>query len=239
MYAILLKILIINTMVDNVIIKDLKETEASYFIIGDNGKEYEIRKKDLGVVNLAVDNQVDVIRHPGFPSVVAGLNLLGHRVFHKTREEIIDEWMENMEISMIKSLPSGARHLLAMFEMFTHDFKAYRLAEVTALKLGIELNEKIKADQLINNFVGLPRKFQLMVLPGIDNPLLPSVPMERVVEIAKAFAADNARKVDCNDLSQLKGSAVMNLVNATVDRYGKFCQPRSEYIAKYVEALSC
>lgn len=224
-------------MLENVIIKELKETEESYFVVGENSKKYEIRKQDLGVVTLAVGNPISIIKHPGFPSVIAGLDLMGHRVFHKSREEISDEWLEKMTQSMINALPAGAKHLLAMFEMMTVKFKDYRLAEIVALKLGVELNERIKASSLIDNFAKLPRYVQLMVLPGLDNQLMPTVPVDKIVAVAKAYTADERNHIDFSNPLHLKDSAVMHLANATAERYGEFCQPRSKCIDEYIKSL--
>ena len=52
-------------MLEEFIIKDLRETEESFFVAGSDGKETEILKKDLGPIDLAVGNLITVIKHRG------------------------------------------------------------------------------------------------------------------------------------------------------------------------------
>ncbi len=225
-------------MLEEFIIKDLRETEESFFVAGSDGKETEILKKDLGPIDLAVGNLITIIKHPGFPGIAAGLDLSGHRVFHKSREEVADDWSKNWKKRLLGGLPNSAKHLLKMFEMFMPEFRTYELVELVALYLGWNLYQEVKTEKLIVNFVKITHEAQLMILPALKNNLLPSVPAERIALAALAFAHDEEKKITCEKVTDLPLSSVMSLTNATAERYGEFCKPRANYIAKYMAAIT-
>lgn len=206
--------------------------EADAVIIGNEKKEYRIRKKDLREVNLSTGDQVCVFIHPNYPDVVAGLKLGPYTIFHKMKEDVVDEYMAELEARLIDGLSELAKHRLKMFEMANEDFALNRrFAEATALSLGRDLFFVCGDLEGITDFPNLSYDEQRQMLPKLENHVLPTVPAEKIAEIAAAYLADSECK------ASMENSVIMYMPLADADRYGDLCQPRDEYIKKYVESL--
>lgn len=225
-------------MYNKFIIKSLKETENSYIISGGQ-KSYEVFKIDLNGITLAQGDPVAVIEHPNFFGQVAGLDLNGHRVFHKSREEVIDEYFSRKRRLLYNRLPALAKHRIHMLAMFRENFfNDDFLKEVIALNLGYRLYSDYEKEDEIETFGNLSFDDQAMVLPGFSHPLLPQIPAEKVVNIAKAFLHDEQTKVSAEKLETLADSEIMKLPNVTSTNHGYFYEPRPKFIKKYVAAVS-
>ena len=223
-------------MVRNFIITNLDKRTDS-FAISDGKYNYNVRKADLNGPVLSIGDEVTVIDHPNFPRVVAGFDLNGERIFHKSREEVIDEYLQNEEKRLYLHLPKIAKERVKMFVMFVEGFaQCDRLYEIMALNLGYRLYTEFEKEFEV--FANLSYNDQKMLLPDFAHPLLPQIPAEVIVEYAQAYQKDEKAKLFGVDKKKLLNSEVMMLPNATADKRGKLCEPRSQYIRKYIFATT-
>ena len=224
-------------MLEKIIINSICESPDAVVVFANNGKKFQIFKKDLKNVTLFEGDSVSVFIHPNYPEIVAGLKIGQQSVFQKSREAVIDLYLKKIEAEMIENLSKVAKNRLKMFEVSVPEFKyARRMTEATALKLGQDLYAVYAEDiSSLDEFINLSDAHQRMVFPQLDNLLLPSVSIEALVEVAKAYAADIKNGVLRN--LHLANSAIMHLPLADAERYGDLCQPRDEYIEKYIHLI--
>lgn len=219
-------------MFEKIIIRSVTEEADAFVIASGNGKTYRVKKSDLKGISLKVGDSVCVFIHPNYPNVVAGLKLGSHTIFHKMREDLIDEYLQDMEERVIKELPELAQHRLKMFEQNSVDFViSRRFEEATALLLGFKLFCICGDIGAIADFTNASYDMQKRMLPYMGVQVLPSVPVEKISEIALAFLNDTETE------TKLEDSVLMHLPLADSERYGDLCQPRDEYISKYAATL--
>lgn len=223
----------------NFIIKNLCENEY-LFIISDGLKDYEVKKADLGGVVLHVNDEVTLTTLSSFPRVIAALELNGKKIFHKSRKEVIEEYLQNEKDRLLyKRLPLIAKERIKMFSMLAEGFTNYdRLYEILTLTLGYNLFRHYRNEKDIKSFTGLPISEQVTILPRYWHPLMPQIPGDLIIRYALAFLRDDTEDIRGIDREDLLDSAVMELPNATslLKQQKSLCEPRFEYIVQYLTA---
>lgn len=226
-------------MVKTFTVKSLLENEQGFSL----SDRIQVRKKDLGQARPKLGDRVMVIIYPNFPRVIAALDLNGERIFTKSREKVIDEYLGFHENQlMYQLLPLIAKERVKMFASMDENFlPADRLREVVALSLGYRLFERCygaeNPEEKIAAFEGLSINEQIEELPMFWHPILPQIPAHVVVAFATAFLHDKKAGLTGVNKNELLKSEVMKLPNATAENRGTFCEPRREYIERYLAAM--
>ena len=223
-------------MYKKIIIKSVREINNKVIICAEvDGKEltYSIAKKDMKGIQLNVGQEVGVLEYPGYPGLVAGLDVNGCRIFSKRREDVSDEYFTLLEQKMFASLTPIGLARLAMFEKFCDEYMpSDRLCELLAMSLGHELYLGVENEEDIDSFKDLSLENQKM-LPLLHHHSLPQIPVETVQAYAKAYLHDEWAGVSGMNMGDLFRSELMHLPNANWESRSKFCEPRNKYIALY------
>ena len=214
-------------MVKEFKIQNISENAGVVLLSGSNSS-LSVSRKDLKENHLAVGDVICAFSHPNYPNVVAVLKSNSKTLFQKSKEEIVAEELQKIEDNLIKELPEIAKHRLKMFEHFVPEFVlTRRFREVCALSIGCKL---ARSATNLEDFLNMTYDEQQQLLPQMENPTLPQIPAEKIVEFATAFLVDG-------DQTSIEKSRLMRLPLADADHYGDLCHPRSEYIKQYINML--
>lgn len=223
-------------MYKKIILKDVREVNDKVILSGAEGA-YAISKKDLRGIQLTEGDEVGIVEFPGYPGIAASLDFDGYRIFSKRREDVTDEYLKGLENKMYAKLTPIGVSRIKMFEKFVEEYTpADRLHEIMALTLGFELYRHIDDEEDIDTFADLSVEDQSM-LPELHHHTLPQIPVDTVVVYAKAFLHDDEADIVGLRNEELLVSELMHLPNSNWESCGNFCEPRDEYIRKYIATL--
>lgn len=227
-------------MYKKIILKNVREINNKVVISAEiEGKEvtYSINKKDLRGIPLSVGQEIGILEYPSYPGFVSALDANGYRIFTKRREDIADEYFAMLEQKMFASLTPIGLARLAMLEKFCDEYMpSDRLCELMAMTLGHELYLGVENEEDIDSFKDLSLENQKM-LTFLHHHSLPQIPVETVQAYAKAYLHDDWAGISGMDNEDLFKSELMHLPNANWENRSKFCEPRDEYIKKYISSL--
>lgn len=227
-------------MYKKIIIKSVRKINNKVIICAEvDGEEliYSIAENDLKGVELSVGQKVGVLEYPGYPRLVAGLDVNGCRIFSKRREDITDEYFAMLEQKMFSRLTPIGLVRLKMFEKFCDEYMpSDKLYELLAMTLGHELYLIVENEEDIDSFKDFSLESQKILLFLHHHHALPQVPLETVQAYAKAYLHDEWAGISGMDSDDLFLSELMHLPNANWEKRGKFCEPRDKFITLYQQS---
>lgn len=210
--------------------------DNEYVYLNEESELIRLPKKDLGGIVPKRGDCCEIVRYPGYKPIVAAFILDGKKVFHKSQDEVIEEYYRHLVGVMEFSLPLLARLRLEMFSMYDEKFGATEsLWEVAALFRGYAIFTRMRTFEAIKAFAEYPYEEQNKLVPCLEQSCVPNIPSDVLVNYAKAYYLD-----EINGITEEKAlqSAIMNMedVWACMGRCKSICEPRKDFINAYMHS---
>ncbi len=244
-------------MNEKLIVTDVFQDEKMYHVETEEGMVFGLEKRFLNGVIPKVGDRV--LLHLEYCSKIVGVDINDKEVYHLTEEqqeelhrEQVEKFKEHHRAlfekdkehldKMFEVLPKLIQCRIEMYRKFVDNFRVEHEAyELSAMFLGYKLYKHCKADNYDDftkrldafNIVKYIRTHKLLKTRGISS---------NQVQFAKVFACcifkdEITNKIDLSSPTDdmLRTSAVMEVPNALCILGDVLCNPREEYIEKYIQ----
>lgn len=234
------------------IIKTVTECKEGFSVSTEESTGFWVEKKYLNNKSIKKGDIILLYLYNG--SRIIGMDLNGSRLFLKTEEQIKQEdleWLAKRERekqerfekekdamdARFNSLPKLLQHRLAMYRMFNENFRRdEETYEEHAMRIGYEISRICKNEEDVESFAGLKWAKQVKMIPEMED--LTGNMFGFACYFAKGLLKDG-KIVDINNpqIDKLIDCRIMLMANASAPFSGALCQPRKEYIEKYINTL--